>query len=332
MQILPSPPKEFPDAQVAARIGTEVVLVGDLKALAGDTIAQRKLQIPPEQLDEVYKILSRQVLKQIIETKLVYNEAIHTIPQAGLTSMESKVNEYFDQEKLPEMMKTYEVGTRQELDAKLREHCSTIDRARRQFFERTVAQEWLRQQVKMDDEVPAADILGYYQQHLADYEYPAKARWEELMVRFDQFPSKQAAYSAIAQMGNQAMQGTPFADVAKRQSQGPTAADGGAYDWTTKGSLASKTIDQAIFALQVGAFSHILEDDRGFHIVRVLERKDAGRKSFVDTQVDIKKQLKEDRTKKQITEYIDGLRKKTPISTMYDNEPGGLDGPQKDAG
>ncbi len=307
------------------------MIVGDLKAMAGDMLVQRKVKIPKEQEAEFYDQANRQILKQLIETKLVFNDAMHTIPAAGLSTMETKVNEYFDKDQLPEMLKTYGVSTRQELDAKLREHGSSLDRSRKQFFERTVAKEWLRQQVKLDEEVPHADVLGYYQQHLADYEFPAKARWEELMVRFDRFPSKEAAYSAVAEMGNLAMRGTPFAEVAKARSQGVTAADGGAHDWTTKGSLVSKTLDDALFTLPPGTFSQIIESERGFHIVRVLQRTDAGRTSFVDAQGDIKKHLKDESVKKQINHYLDELRQKTPVTTMYDNEPGGFDSANKTA-
>ena len=35
------------------------------------------------------------------------------------------------------------------------------------------------------------------------------------MVRFSKYPNKDAAYDAIARMGNQVLAGAPFADVAK---------------------------------------------------------------------------------------------------------------------
>src|SRR4029078_13201009 len=108
-------------------------------------------------------------------------------------------------------------------------------------------------------------------------------------------------------------QGRPFAEIAQTQSQGVTAYNGGAYDWTTQGSLAAKNIDENIFALPVGALSEIIKTDRGFHIVRVLERKAAGRKSFEETQAEITKNLKEDKRESQIKKYLDGLRQNTPV-------------------
>ena len=172
-------------------------------------------------------------------------------------------------------------------------------------------------------------MLGYYTDHHADYEFKAQARWEEMMVSFDRFPDKGAAWATIANMGLAVQHGQPFAEMAKAQSQGVTAYNGGAYDWTTQGSLAAKNIDENIFALPVGALSEIIKTDRGFHIVRVLERKAAGRKSFEETQAEITKKLKEDKRESQIKKYLDGLRQKTPVWTMFDNQPGGIEGPPK---
>ena len=75
-------------------------------------------------------------------------------------------------------------------------------------------------------------------------------------------------------MGNEVYFGAPFATIARKHSQEPNAQKGGYYDWTSQGSLASKPINQAIFTLEAGKLSQIIEDDRGCHIVRVIERTD----------------------------------------------------------
>ena len=75
-----------------------------------------------------------------------------------------------------------------------------------------------------------------------------------------------------------------------------------------------KTLDDSLFTLPPGTFSQIIESDRGFHIVPVLERKDAGRTSFVDAKGEIKKKEPKDETvKKQINKYLDDVRQKTPV-------------------
>ena len=142
------------------------------------------------------------------------------------------------------------------------------------------------------------------------------------MVRFDNYPSKADAYRALAILGNRvALGGEELAEVARRSSQGPNADRGGYYDWTTKGSLRSTVIDEAVFSLPVGRLSTILEDESGFHIVRVLQRRQAGQVPFVDAQVKIKEIIRKKRLEEQIAEYIARAQKKVRIWTIFDDQP-----------
>jgi parvulin-like peptidyl-prolyl isomerase len=76
-------------------------------------------------------------------------------------------------------------------------------------------------------------------------------------------------------------------------------------------------IDHALFSLEVGRLSPILESDAGFHIVRVLERKQAGRKPFTEVQNDIREKLKDERFRDAVEEYIAELRRDARIWTAY---------------
>src|SRR5262249_27487059 len=160
----------------------------------------------------------------------------------------------------------------------LREMGSSVEREKRQFIDQTLGQQWIHQQLKSDKEVTHQDMLDYYRDHATDYDYPAQCRWEQISVRISKHPSKQAAFQILAEMGNRIYNGAPFAEVAKSGSDALSAQKGGENDWTIKGSLASEPLDKALFSLPVGQLSPIIEDSRQFHIVRVIERKEAGRK------------------------------------------------------
>ena len=127
----------------------------------------------------------------------------------------------------------------------------------------------------------------------------------------------------LAAMGNEVMQGKPFADVARARSEGATAATGGSFDWTTKGSLVSKVVDEAVFTLPVSQLSAILDDGSALHIVRVTERTDAGRVAFIEAQVEIRGKLQDERRKRQMDEYLTTVRDRTPVWTIFDDEPTG---------
>ena len=141
------------------------------------------------------------------------------------------------------------------------------------------------------------------------------------MVKFFNFNSKGEAYRTIARWGNEILAGKPFAEVAKAHSQDFSAEGGGQKDWTTQGSLRSVQLDEALFRLPPGMLSPILEDEDGFHIVRVLEREDAKRTPFTDVQDQIKGQLYDGNKDKHKLQYIDKLRERVPVWTIFDNDP-----------
>lgn len=312
------------NAKVIARVGPEVVLQGDLltpSALAWlDKVSGG---LTPEQIAELKLQICKQVMSQHVESLLVYIDACRTIPEDRLPEIEKKVNDAFDQQQLPRMVKDAGLSSAAEFEQLLRSRGQSLDRIRKMFFERALAQQWIQQKVMNDGEIPHAEMIAWYQNHLADYDYPARARFEQITVKITPQRPRQQAWNLIAGLGNEVFKGRPFAEVAKAHSEGPTAAAGGAYDWTTRGSLVSKTIDEAVFTLPVGQLSTILEDAAALHIVRVIERVDAGRTPFIEAQVAIRERLRDERRKKVMDEYLATVRERTPVWTVFDDQPGG---------
>ena len=328
----PAGMQSLDNARVVARVGPEVVLEGDLltpTALAWlDKVSGG---LTPEQIRELKTQICRQVIKQHVESLVIYVDACRTIPEDRVPEIEKKVNEAFDQQQLPRLVKDAGVGNALEYDQLLRSRGQSLDRIRKTFFERALAQQWVQQKVVTSGEIPHAEMIAWYQNHLAEYDYPAKARFEQLTVKITATRPRGQAWNTLAAMGNEVMQGKPFADVARSRSEGPTAATGGSYEWTTKGSLVSKVVDEAVFTMPVGQLSAILDDGSALHILRVTERTDAGRTPFIEAQVGIRNQLQDERRTRQMEEYLATVRDRTPVWTIFDDEPGGgptQDGPQ----
>jgi hypothetical protein len=311
------------NTNVIARVGPEVVLEGDLLTpTALEWLAKVTPGLKPEQVRELKVQICKQVLPQHVDSLIVFVDACRTIPEERLPEIEKKVNEAFDSQQLPQMVKAAGVNSAAEYEALLRSRGQSIDRVRKMFFERALAQQWVQQKVNSDAEIPHAEMIAWYQAHLAEYDFPAKARFEQLTVKYGRTRPRQEAWNQLAEMGNDVLEGRSFADVAKERSEGPAASRGGDFDWTTKGSLVSKVIDEAIFTLPTGQLSAILEDSGALHIVRVVERIDAGRTPFIEAQVGIKEQLTFDRRKKEMDDYLSKLRERTPVWTIFDDEAG----------
>ena len=160
----------------------------------------------------------------------------------------------------------------------------------------------------------------------------AKARFEALTVKTGLKRSRQKAWDLLAEMGNEVLGGRPFAEVATSRSEGPTASQGGSFDWTTQRSLASKKLDEAIFSLPIGELSAIIEDGESLHIVRVIEREAAGRTPFLDAQVGIREELVIEKRRQASDDYLAKLRARTPVWTVFDDPTGSASQPTFMAG
>ena len=306
--------------QILARVGSEVVLACEVLPAVNSFIESRKNDIPPNQLEAVRKHRTQEQLQQIIGYKLIYIDARREVAAESFPGIQAKLADYFDKVEIERLMKLSKANSRDELDEKFRRIGSSLYREKQAFMERMLAQEWVRQKVKFEGQIQASDIVAYYREHSEEFEQPAQARWEELMVRFNKYPNKSAAYDAIAQMGNEILHGKALAELAKAKSDGPTAQEGGRRDWTTKGSLVATELDGALFGLPVGELSQIIETKFGFHIIRVVERKEASRTPFVEAQVNIRDKIRENKSKDQYQAFVEKLRTRTPVTTIFDDE------------
>jgi hypothetical protein len=331
----------FEDTTIIARVGSEGIFAkeilgttivwknvkkseGDVACVImdgiDDLLEQNKDKIPPSQFDMQRTLLIKQRLINRIESRIIYLDAKQSFPAEHFPEIEKQMDKFYESAAVPAMLKCCEVKSIMELDQKLHKRGLSLDHARKSFREWILVQQFMGKQMKIDEEVTHDQMYKYYQAHIADFEKPAQAKWEELMVQFSKFRGKDEAYSAIAQLGNRVLSGAAFAEVAKNGSQGPTAASGGEYPWTTKGGLKFKEIDEQLFGLPVGQLSQIIETEKGYHIVRVTGRVETETTPFRTAQVDIKEKINQERRNKQLQDYLARLENTIPIWTVYDGD------------
>jgi parvulin-like peptidyl-prolyl isomerase len=319
----PDPGTPCAGAEIVARIGNDVILAREVSLGIPEIRAANKDRVPASVLEQGIRENMKKQLDKRLEDKLVCLDAQRTIPKEQFTKIMGSFEKEYEMHVLPELMKQNKVGSQREWEQKLRDAGITLEIQKRAYIEAVLAREWMKKEVNVNEEMSADQIEAYYREHAAEFVvHPPLSRWEQLMVRTSRFPSREAAYAALAEMGNQVLDGSPLADVAKARSQGSTAAQGGAWDWTGKGHLASKILDEAIFTLPIGRLSPILEDEQGFHIVRVLQRQPQAMKPFAEAQVEIRKKIKARRQSEAKAAYLAKLREQTAVWTAFDNDRG----------
>jgi hypothetical protein len=324
-------------SQIIARVDGQVILASDLLWQVNQIIAANRDRIPPDQIEPARQALLRRQLfapvdynMTFLDSKALFADFARTVPAENMPKIEEQIAEGFEKQELPRLVKMLKVKDRVELDTLLNASGTSVKDMQRQFTEKVVAGEWLRQRTPKPKPVTLEQIRAYYDDHLKEYEYPAQVRWEEIMVRFDRVGGdRDAAWKALAEMGNEVWQaaaanpgvrGPVFGAVAKGKSHGFTADQGGVHDWTTLGSLKCEEINQALAGLELGQMSDGVESELGFHIVRVLERKAAGRTPFTEAQAKIRESLEREQKEVLFAAELAEVRKAARVWTIFDGD------------
>lgn len=324
---------ELPEnnATLLAIVGDNPILLGELMPKVDERLTQIAKgdisRIPPDQLKVVRLKLLRTLLAQTIQTKMLGHAFLMT--QVGSASAEQRreaesritaqARKAFYEEEVPRMIKKLEVKSIQEVDAKLREQGSSLKTLEHEYKDRMLGSVFIQKQLPRDPEVTLNELRRYYVTHRDEFDRPARARWEQLTVLFKNFPSKEDAHRAIWEMGQEVVYGYGgnMQSVAKLRSQEPFAKGGGLHDWTRRGSLASKTLEDQIFSLPLDHLSEIIEDRDGFHIVRVLEREEAGVTPLAKVQDDIRKKIQQQKVAEAEKKVLKELQRDVPVWSMF---------------
>jgi parvulin-like peptidyl-prolyl isomerase len=322
---------ELPEdpAAVIAVVGASKILLGDVKpkvdGIINDAIAKSSKEVPADEVKFLRVNLTRGLLRQLVQNKMMRESFL--LSQVGTqaaekreeasTMMSARARQLFVDSEVPELLKRHGVTDMTQLDEKLRAEGTSLHAKQREFTDAMLGHMYMRSAVEKEPEVSLAEIVRYYSEHHGEYEHKSQARWEQLTVYFKNFPSREAADQAIREMGREAYFGGSMQSVARQKSQEPLASSGGVHDWTNQGSLASDTLDQQIFSLPLNQLSEVIEDDNGFHIIRVLQRKAAGFIPLSELQEDIKKKIQQQKVAAAQRKMVDEMSKLVPVWTMF---------------
>jgi hypothetical protein len=311
--------------QLIARVGSQVVLLSELMWPIHQELAKRNVPLEAvEQIREQAAASLQVQLARMLDDKLILSDLYETVPPEGIEKATEQLSEPFEGQLVPLMVKEFGVKSRGELDARLRQYGSSLSQVRQGFVDARLARMWMDEKTSTTSEITLEDLRREYDQHVEDYAHPAKVRWQELMVRYDRLGGdKNLTYRTLAEMGNQVLDyesghgGAPFETIAKQHSHGFTASNGGLHGWTAQGSLVAEEVDAALFMLPIGRPSEIIQSSEGCHIVRVLERQEAGRTPFEEAQAAIREKLVSERRTAKQREFIEKLRREVQVWTIF---------------
>lgn len=101
--------------------------------------------------------------------------------------------------------------------------------------------------------------------------------------------------------------GKDFAELAKRYSEDPSAAQGGDVGWFTQGQLLP-SLEKVAFALKKGATSGVVETTLGYHILKAEEAREEKTKGLKEAKEEIVRAIKAERGKSEAARAADADR------------------------
>jgi len=105
---------------------------------------------------------------------------------------------------------------------------------------------------------------------------------------------KEAARQQLEEVLKEAREGADFAELAKQHSKDESAAQGGDMGFVGKGQLVP-ALDTALFALETGEVSEVLESAFGLHLLKAVEKQEAGVRELEEAREEIVEALKNER-------------------------------------
>ena len=161
--------------------------------------------------------------------------------------------------------------------------------------------------------VPAADIEREYNNNSEQYTTPEQVRASHILLKTE--GKDDAAVKAKAQaLLTQARGGADFAELAKKNSDDEASAkNGGDLDYFGRGRMVAE-FDQAVFAMQPGTISDLVKTQYGYHIIKLVDKKNAATRALAEVRQQLNDQLAYQRAQAQAADLAQSLEKqiKTP--------------------
>jgi len=182
-----------------------------------------------------------------------------------------------------------------------------------QFFsDNFLANEYLKREVAQKVTVSDDEVKTYYDSHKDEFKTQEMVKARHILVRVENAASedeKKKAKDKAEMYLKKIKDGEDFAKMAAEVSDDPgSKAKGGDLGFFPKGRMV-KSFEDAAFALKPGETSGIVETQFGFHIIKAEDRKDSTVESFDVVKERIKQKLSQDRTRKELTDFIDKAMK-----------------------
>ena len=297
--------------EVVAKAGDLEISGADLAKVVDPMIARYRSMgaiSDAASLAEATSAIRKDVLDKMVLQRLLLREAT----AKGISATDDEAAEFL-KDKLPPGMTLEDIAKQQGLDvADIRKDVReslAIEKFIETLFDDFEA---------TSDEAAKAEYDRMAAENPAMFKTPESATASHILVKVDKDAddaARAAAKAKIEELRQKILDGADFAEVAKENSDCPSARRGGDLGSFGRGQMV-KPFEDAAFSQAIGEVGPVVETPFGYHIIKVAERSEAGEKTFDDVKDDLKAFLDNQRKSQIVEDYFDALRAKSEIETF----------------
>ena len=245
------------------------------------------------------KVLAK-VSNRVITLKDL-NKRIAKVPTYYQGVVEKNKKRYLD-ESIIEML-FYEEAIRRGID-KDKETREVINEARKKI----IIAKFIKEEVEDKIKVSEKEMKLYYDERKDDFKSPQLWRASHILVS-----TEQEAKDVQARLAR----GEKFEDLARQYSTDATASRGGDVGYFRMGQLVPE-FENACAKLGVGETSDILRTQFGYHIIKLMDKKEPAVEEFDKVKQSVESELKRAKRSELFDKLVMDLKKKYGVQIEED--------------
>jgi peptidyl-prolyl cis-trans isomerase SurA len=297
--------------EAVAQVNDQIINTSDYNRAEAQMDQEARQQGWSEQELESHK---RDLLRDLIDQQLLLSKG-KDLDINGETELVRR---------LDDIRKQNHLDTMEELEKAVSSQGLSYEDFKQNIRNSIITQQVIRDQVGRHIQMTDAQLQRYYQQHVSDFTQPESVRLSEILIPVattgDETANLAAAKTKADDLEGKIKAGGDFAALAKANSVGTTAAQGGDLGDFTRGKLA-KQLEDATFALQPGQATEPIRTRQGYVILKVMAHTPGGTQPFASVRPQVEEAAFMSEMQPRLRDYMAKLRE----SAYEDVRPGYVD-------
>lgn len=258
--------------EIVARVNNQIITRSEYLR-SREELRKEAQQQDPVNADKIVADRDKDVLRDLIDQQLLLQKG----KELGITADTELIK------KLDQMRKEMNLDSMEELEKAAEAQGVSFEDFKQNMRNQIITQQVIGKEVGSRLVIGKDDEQTFYDEHKSDLDQPEQVRLSEILISTDKKPNDtrdeaqiiQAAQDKANSLLEEIKKGSKFEDVAKKSSDGPSAAQGGDLGYFKRGVLA-KEIEDKTFAMKVGDVSDVIRTKQGFIILKATDHTEAG--------------------------------------------------------